>query len=136
MSNFARSAYHPPTGTVKSANYMDDYFGRHQYGVRFAGDPEVYLPEQVEIPQDQVFSSLFKINTTSEIQPQPDQEVMYWFRPFGRWYFGQWDGEWHFYSRNGFCDGHDAPYWVAREDIPIPPGETPGSQETVANTDT
>ena len=55
MSNFYRSAYHPPTNTVKQASWLDDYFGKHRYGVRFDGDETVYTPDEVEIPMDRVF---------------------------------------------------------------------------------
>ena len=58
MSSYYRSAFHPPTGTVRDALWIDDYFGRHQYGVRFAGDSAVYDPEQVAIPRDKAFKAL------------------------------------------------------------------------------
>ena len=57
------------------------------------------------------------VNKTSLTLPNEDQEVFYWFEPFEKWYKGQFDGEWHFYSRHGFCDGHDAPYWFDAEMI-------------------
>lgn len=119
MSSFARAAYHPPTDTVRQALYLDDYFGRHEYGVQFPGEEQVYRPQEVEIPQDRVFG--LHIRNTRDDPPGEDQEVMYWFEPFGKWFFGRWDGEWHFYSRHGFCDGHDAPYWVDVQDLPQPP---------------
>jgi len=57
MSSYYRPAYHPPTGTVRDALWADDYFGRHQYGVRFDGDETAYKPEDVAIPADKVFVS-------------------------------------------------------------------------------
>lgn len=48
------AAYHPKTDTVKMAVWMDDYFGKHEYGVQFVGDNNVYRPEEVSIP-DKVF---------------------------------------------------------------------------------
>lgn len=74
MSNFSRSAYHPPTGTVKSANYMDDYFGRHQYGVSFPGDPQVYHPAAVEIPQDHVYGPCSPGEVTAPPQYQVENQ--------------------------------------------------------------
>ena len=58
MSSYYRSAYHPPTQTVRDALWADDYFGRHQYGVLFQGDETAYKPEEVEIPQGKVFVAL------------------------------------------------------------------------------
>jgi len=57
MSNYVRAAYHPPTNTVRAAHWMDDYFGKHQYGVRFddTEDNTVYRPDDVHIPVDKVF---------------------------------------------------------------------------------
>lgn len=36
MSNFTEWAVHPETGKIEQATYLDDHFGRHMYGVRFA----------------------------------------------------------------------------------------------------
>lgn len=60
------------------------------------------------------------IRETRIEQPDEDQDVMYWMEPFEKWFFGKFDGEWHFYSRSGFCDGHDAPYWVPYDSLPNP----------------
>lgn len=46
MSNYIAEAIHPVTGKVEKATFLDDYFGRHQYGVQF-DDGTVYRPEQV-----------------------------------------------------------------------------------------
>lgn len=55
MSNYSRAAYHPRERVVRAANWLDDHFGRHQYGVQFPGDGHVYRPEEVEIPLGTVF---------------------------------------------------------------------------------
>lgn len=55
MSNYSRSAWNPKERVVRAAMWMDDYFGKHQYGVAFEGDPAVYKPEEVEIPLDLIF---------------------------------------------------------------------------------
>ncbi len=54
MSNFTKVAWHPRERVARAANYIDDYFGRHQYGVQFDGDDMVYRPNDVEIPLDLV----------------------------------------------------------------------------------
>lgn len=55
------------------------------------------------------------VHETKTKLPETDQEVFYWFEPFEKWYKGQFDGEWHFYNRHGFCDAHDAPYWFSAD---------------------
>jgi hypothetical protein len=37
MSNFIRRTKNPDTGQFEDAEWLDDYFGRHRYGVRFPG---------------------------------------------------------------------------------------------------
>lgn len=44
MSSFAAPTRHPNTGKVETAMWLDDYFGRHRYGVRFS-DGQVFNPE-------------------------------------------------------------------------------------------
>lgn len=36
MSNYTGIARHPSTGKVEEVEWLDDYYGRHHYGVRFA----------------------------------------------------------------------------------------------------
>lgn len=36
MSNYRALAIHPITGKAEQADFLDDYFGRHRYGIRFA----------------------------------------------------------------------------------------------------
>lgn len=52
MSNFTRVSWHPVERVARAASYLDNYFGRHQYGVRFDGDEKVYRSNEVEIPID------------------------------------------------------------------------------------
>lgn len=56
MSNFSRVAWHPIERVARAANYLDDYFGRHEYGVWFEGDDrsQVFRPNDVEIPLELV----------------------------------------------------------------------------------
>ena len=54
MSNYSRIAWHPVERVARAAWYIDDHFGRHQYGVQFDEDGKVYRPEEVEIPLDLV----------------------------------------------------------------------------------
>ncbi len=52
MSNFTQIAWNPREKVARAAHWLDDYFGRHQYGVSFDGDDKVYRPQEVEIPLD------------------------------------------------------------------------------------
>lgn len=39
---------HPVSGIAMQAMWHDDYFGRHQYGVEFCGDDEIYRGNECE----------------------------------------------------------------------------------------
>ena len=55
MSNYVAPAYDPETGTIRPANWLDNYFGRHRYGVQFGDYGKVWTPKEVEIPPDAEF---------------------------------------------------------------------------------
>ena len=38
MSSFTKLTKHPKTGKFQPAHWLDNYFGRHNYGVRFEGE--------------------------------------------------------------------------------------------------
>jgi len=42
MSNYHDLARHPITGKIAMADYLDDSFGHHIYGIRFPGDETIY----------------------------------------------------------------------------------------------
>ena len=42
MSNYHALARHPITGAIEMADWLDDSFGHHIYGVRFPGDETIY----------------------------------------------------------------------------------------------
>lgn len=46
MSNFQAPAINPATGKEEQAEFLDDYYGHHQYAVRFA-DGGIYPASQV-----------------------------------------------------------------------------------------
>lgn len=48
MSDFYQTAKHPKTGEVELAQWIDDYFGPHQYGVRFQ-DGTVFHADRIEL---------------------------------------------------------------------------------------
>lgn len=45
MSHFSDYARHPKTGKIELANFIDDFFGKHRYGVRFPSDNTTYDPD-------------------------------------------------------------------------------------------
>lgn len=48
MSNYMRLTKNPRTGKYEMAAWLDNHFGPHRYGVRFA-DGTIYNPEKVEL---------------------------------------------------------------------------------------
>lgn len=50
MSSYYAKAYHPKTGKLEEAMFVDDYYDHHSYGVKF-GDQSVYPIEKVKIPK-------------------------------------------------------------------------------------
>ena len=47
MSNYYEKAIHPKTGIEETAEYLDDYFGHHQYGIRFS-DGQVFTLAEIK----------------------------------------------------------------------------------------
>lgn len=47
MSNFSRMTKHPKTGEMDLAEWLDDHFGHHRYGVRFP-DGQVFRETEIE----------------------------------------------------------------------------------------
>jgi len=51
MSDFIRDTYNPRNGNLEPAHWMDDYYGKHRYGVKFP-DGSVYPEARVEVPEE------------------------------------------------------------------------------------
>lgn len=49
MSTYNKQTKNPDTGEWEEATWIDDYFGRHCYGVKFPSTGEVINPEDVEL---------------------------------------------------------------------------------------
>ena len=49
MSNYTGYVKHPVTGEKVEAIFLDDYFGKHEYGVKIVGEEKVYRGDEVEI---------------------------------------------------------------------------------------
>jgi hypothetical protein len=48
MSDYAGHAINPRTEQVEEAWFLDNRFGRHRYGVRFAGEEKVWNADEVK----------------------------------------------------------------------------------------
>lgn len=70
MSNFTRVAWHPEEHVARAAQYLDNYFGHHEYGVRFEGDPKVFRPDEVEIPINLVLAPIDPRSSSAEPGPR------------------------------------------------------------------
>jgi len=55
VSSYQAAAYHPYEQRIRTAVWIDDWFGQHRYGVKFDDSGPVFRPEQVEIPLDKIF---------------------------------------------------------------------------------
>lgn len=57
MSSYIRLTVHPETGAAEKAEWLDDYFGHYNYGVRFPSDGKVFRADEyewTERPSDKV----------------------------------------------------------------------------------
>lgn len=61
---------HPLTGEWDDAEWMDNYFGHHEYGVRFPSG-EVFNPREHEIETREILIASVEIGST----PEQDMEV-------------------------------------------------------------
>ena len=52
MSSYLKSTQHPETGKVEHAEWLDDYFGQHNYGVRFPSDGKVFRADEYDWQED------------------------------------------------------------------------------------
>lgn len=48
MSSYLRDTEHPETKKAERAEWLDDYFGQHNYGVRFPSDGKVFRADEFE----------------------------------------------------------------------------------------
>jgi hypothetical protein len=51
MSNYQGYAINPVNGLEEKVMFLDDYFGPHEYGVRFS-DGKVYEIHKVKVSED------------------------------------------------------------------------------------
>ena len=64
MSNYSAPTKHPITGEIKMADWLDDSFGHHVYGVRFHGEEEIYLGKDcAEISPDEMLEEIERMRS-------------------------------------------------------------------------
>ena len=64
MSNYSAPTRHPFTGEIKMADWLDDSFGHHVYGVRFHGEEEVYFgTDYVEIGLNEMLGEVERLRS-------------------------------------------------------------------------
>ena len=62
MSNYSAPTRHPFTGDIKMADWLDDSFGHHVYGVRFHGEKEIYIgTDCVEIGLNEMLAEIDRL---------------------------------------------------------------------------
>ena len=54
MSTYIRMTKSPRTGKFTPALWQDDYFGQHNYGVKFLGEEYYYRPDGLETNDDPI----------------------------------------------------------------------------------
>jgi len=65
MSTYSKQTKHPITGEWHEATWMDDFYGKHRYGVRFP-DGETFNPDKIQLetredePQDSTTKKKFE----------------------------------------------------------------------------
>jgi hypothetical protein len=53
MSNYYSKAINPETGKLEEAVFLDDYFGKHEYGVKFSNG-NLYKIKDIKIPMKEL----------------------------------------------------------------------------------
>jgi hypothetical protein len=81
MSNYQAPAYHPCTGQVELASWLDDYYGEHLYGVKFPGCDNVHDAENCRLSLAQIKEHIMKATDTqvggTHYKDMPIQPVEY-----------------------------------------------------------
>lgn len=72
MSSYKEKTINPKTGKEEMADWVDDYFGWHKYGITF-GDGVFYSPSQIKAAE-----AMFKdrkINTNTKSKPTTKSKI-------------------------------------------------------------
>lgn len=93
MSNYINITKHPVTGVYEKAEYCDDYFGPHIYGVRFPSDEKVYPVEYVDQAQILTFWLTDVLNAYAYLQgfAANDDAVVTFLNQIQKEYKARWE---------------------------------------------
>lgn len=89
MSTYSRITRHPLTAEYSIAEWRDDYFGPHRYGVKFAGDDVVYPADQVNNAQLKEFWVQDVLQTLRDMGHTEDQIILF-LRQLQKVYKARW----------------------------------------------
>lgn len=67
MSDYSQITRHPLTGMYCHAEWFDDHFGPHLYGVKFPGDDVIYPADQVRGAELKTFWAADVMETAQSI---------------------------------------------------------------------
>lgn len=56
MSNYSAMTIHPETKVAEMADWLDDYFGKHHYGVRFPSDGKIFPENICNLQKSDIFT--------------------------------------------------------------------------------
>jgi hypothetical protein len=86
MSNYCTPTRHPITREIKMADWLDDSFGRHIYGVRFHGEEKIYPSVQcAEISPDEMLEEIERLRAAlMQIAETPDHYTLHMVRAHAR----------------------------------------------------
>lgn len=103
MSTYTSLTRHPITGKYSFAQWKDDYFGAHRYGVKFEEDPVVYPADQVHAAQLKEFWAedvlkAVKVYSGLTREGTPEERVLKFLELLNKEYKARWkrdpvDGE-------------------------------------------
>lgn len=73
MSNYMKLTRHPKTGKWHNAVWIDDFYGKHKYGVAFKGDlfdtdyDDIYDPSKEKMDTDWEKDLIVVLNTFANV---------------------------------------------------------------------
>lgn len=70
MSSYQKQTVHPETKQIENAEWLDDYFGQHNYGVRFPSDGKVFRADEFDWstnPQTLAFEGVLRGGNTMPV---------------------------------------------------------------------
>lgn len=76
MSNFHAPTFHPITGVIEKAEWLDDHYGKHLYGVRFP-DGHVCRSYQCEQVGPKAYAEIERLRAYIEALERVGRALIY-----------------------------------------------------------